>query len=52
MRSLAASGDLAGVRRTYRDLSRALVRELEDTGAWPAEETTALLAELTGAPGE
>ena len=49
MRCLARSGDLAGARKTYTALSRALAEELHDPGLRPSAETRALLAELVGA---
>ncbi len=48
MRCHAALGDTNAVRRTYRALTTALRRELEDDGAEPLPETTALLHELAG----
>ena len=49
MRCLARSGDVAGARKTYKSLSRALEQELGDAGVRPSAETRALLTELVGA---
>ena len=46
MRCHAALGDTNAVRRAYKALTAALRRELEDDGAEPLPETTALLHEL------
>jgi len=46
MRSHAALGDTNAVRRTYKALTAALRRELEDDAAEPLPETTRLLDEL------
>ncbi|MCC7365292.1 MAG: LysM peptidoglycan-binding domain-containing protein [Dehalococcoidia bacterium] len=48
MRSHAALGDTNAVRRTYKALSTALRRELEDDAAEPLPETTKLLESLIG----
>lgn len=48
MRCHAALGDTNAVRRTYKALITALRHELEDDGAEPLPETTALLHELAG----
>ena len=49
MRCLARSGDVAGARKTFTTLSRALEQELGDAGVRPSAETRALLTELVGA---
>jgi DNA-binding SARP family transcriptional activator len=46
MRCHAALGDTNAVRRTYKALTAALRRELEDDGAEPLPETTKLLEDL------
>ncbi len=46
MRCHAALGDTNAVRRTYKALTTALRRELEDDAAEPLPETTKLLDEL------
>ncbi len=46
MRCHAALGDTNAVRRTYKALTAALRRELEDDGAEPLPETTKLQDEL------
>ncbi|MBN9492553.1 LysM peptidoglycan-binding domain-containing protein [bacterium] len=48
MRCYAALGDTNAVRRTYKSLTIALRRELEDDSAEPLPETTKLLGELAG----
>lgn len=48
MRCHAALGDTNAVRRTYKALTTALRRELEDDGAEPLPETTKQLEELAG----
>ena len=50
MRCHAALGDTNAVRRTYKALTTALRRELEDDGAEPLPETQKLVDELIGGP--
>lgn len=51
MRQLAAAGHIHGARKVYRTLTEALRQDLDDPGASPSAETTALLDALIGDEG-